>query len=102
MNPLNQPQPATEPADRSDAMLLREFVEHGREDSFRSLVARHVNLVFGVACRRTGDHSLAEEERSSGASLAHLIAPASARAGGSDRIHSATRPKKLARVRGPW
>ena len=70
MNPLNQPQPVTEPAGRSDAMLLREFVEHGREDSFRALVARHVNLVFS-------------------AFLAHLIAPASARAGGSDRIHSA-------------
>ena len=37
-----------------DAELLRQYCHEGSEASFRDLVDRHVNLVFGAALRRTG------------------------------------------------
>jgi RNA polymerase sigma factor (sigma-70 family) len=50
--------PDNEPA---DSALLREFL-HGRsEAAFRQLTARHIDLVFGTAQRRTNDRGAAEE-----------------------------------------
>ncbi len=46
----------------SDAQLLREYVQHRSEPAFAELVRRHLNLVYGVALRRTsGDRTLAED-----------------------------------------
>jgi RNA polymerase sigma factor (sigma-70 family) len=44
-----------------DNTLLREYVERGSEEAFASLVERHVNKVYSVALRRTGDARQAEE-----------------------------------------
>lgn len=44
-----------------DEALLRAFEKSGTETAFRELVRRHGGMVMGVAMRRTGDHSLAEE-----------------------------------------
>lgn len=57
MGPLET---ATAPA-RSDAELLREFVETNSEDSFSELRARHVNWVFSTALRQVGDRATAED-----------------------------------------
>ncbi len=45
----------------SDQTLLREFAADRCEAAFAALVQRHVNLVFGTACRQLGSRSLAEE-----------------------------------------
>ena len=45
----------------SDLELLRQYAEHGAEAAFTTLVARHVNLVYSVARRQTGNASAAEE-----------------------------------------
>src|SRR5690349_16296859 len=44
-----------------DNALLREYVEHGSEGAFATLVARHVNKVYSVALRHTGNPHQAEE-----------------------------------------
>ena len=45
-----------------DQQLLRRFVEDGSQIAFTELVARHVNLVFSAALRRTnGDEQLAKD-----------------------------------------
>src|SRR5271167_638085 len=44
-----------------DNALLREYVEHGSEEAFATLVARHVNKVYSVALRHTGNPHQAEE-----------------------------------------
>ncbi len=44
-----------------DNALLREYIERGSEAAFASLVERHVNMVYSVALRRTGDARQAEE-----------------------------------------
>lgn len=44
-----------------DETLLRRFATSKSEDAFRALVQRHVGMVLGVAHRRTGSRSLAEE-----------------------------------------
>lgn len=45
-----------------DQQLLRKFVEDGSQTAFAELVARHVNLVFSAALRRTnGDEQLAKD-----------------------------------------
>jgi uncharacterized protein (TIGR03435 family) len=44
-----------------DFALLRAYVERGSEESFAELVARHVNKVYSVALRQTGDPGNAEE-----------------------------------------
>src|SRR5881628_3098673 len=44
-----------------DAELLREFVEGGSEEAFRSLVERHTGTVHGAALRVVHNESMAEE-----------------------------------------
>jgi len=44
-----------------DNGLLREYVERGSEDAFATLVERHVNKVYSVAVRHTGNPHQAEE-----------------------------------------
>ena len=44
-----------------DIALLRAYVERGSEDAFAALVGRHVNKVYSVALRHTGDPHQAEE-----------------------------------------
>jgi len=41
--------------------LLRQYVLQNSEDAFAALVARHVNLVFSAALRKTGSTAAAEE-----------------------------------------
>src|SRR5204862_3072808 len=44
-----------------DNALLKEYVEHGSEEAFATLVARHVNKVYSVALRHTSNPHQAEE-----------------------------------------
>jgi RNA polymerase sigma factor (sigma-70 family) len=44
-----------------DIALLREYVDRGSEDAFATLVARHINKVYSVALRHTGNSHQAEE-----------------------------------------
>jgi RNA polymerase sigma factor (sigma-70 family) len=44
-----------------DIALLRAYAERGSEDAFATLVARHVNKVYSVALRHTGNPHQAEE-----------------------------------------
>ena len=44
-----------------DAELLKDFADTGSEDSFKTLVDRHINLVYSVARHTTRDPHLAEE-----------------------------------------
>src|SRR5690349_24981240 len=44
-----------------DAALLREYVERDSEEAFAALVTRHVNTVYSVALRHTGNPHSAEE-----------------------------------------
>ena len=44
-----------------DVALLREYVERNSEEAFATLVARHINKVFSVALRYTGNPHHAEE-----------------------------------------
>jgi len=41
--------------------LLRRYAEQGSDDAFAALVTRHVNLVYSVALRRSGNPHHAEE-----------------------------------------
>ena len=45
----------------TDAALLRQFVRDRSEAALRCLTERHLNLVFGTAFRRVGDHGAAQE-----------------------------------------
>lgn len=45
----------------TDDVLLRKFTDTGNEEAFSSLVMRHAPMVFGVALRRTGSTSIAED-----------------------------------------
>lgn len=47
--------------DMDDNALLREYVERESEEAFATLVARHINKVYSVALRHTGNPSEAEE-----------------------------------------
>src|SRR5271170_1413769 len=44
-----------------DNALLREYVARDSEEAFATLVARHVNKVYSVALRHTGNPHSAEE-----------------------------------------
>jgi RNA polymerase sigma factor (sigma-70 family) len=44
-----------------DAALLREYVERDSEEAFAALVTRHINKVYSVALRHTGNPHQAEE-----------------------------------------
>jgi len=44
-----------------DSSLLREYAEHNSEAAFGVLVARHLNKVYSVALRQTGNAHAAEE-----------------------------------------
>ncbi len=45
----------------NDGALLEAFVKQNDEEAFRQLVDRYLDMVSGVAWRRTGDDRLAEE-----------------------------------------
>src|SRR6185312_6713280 len=47
--------------EQDDHFLLREYVERGSEEAFAELTARHVNKVYSVALRQTGNAHQAEE-----------------------------------------
>ncbi|MFN0128813.1 MAG: RNA polymerase sigma factor [Verrucomicrobiales bacterium] len=47
--------------DDSDRDLLRAFADYGDEEAFGEIVRRWGGLVYGVAVRRTGDRTMAEE-----------------------------------------
>src|SRR3954470_22261527 len=47
--------------ERDDNALLKEYVEHGSEGAFATLVARHVNKVYSIALRHTSNPHQAEE-----------------------------------------
>lgn len=45
----------------SDAQLLRDYVEHGREAAFREIVLRHTDAVYSAALRQVGSSDLARD-----------------------------------------
>lgn len=47
--------------DRSDTDLLLAFGRDGDEAAFSTLAARHVDMIFSVSLRRSGNRQLAEE-----------------------------------------
>lgn len=47
--------------EREDFDLLREYVANQSEAAFRTLVERHVDMVYATALRQVGDAHLAEE-----------------------------------------
>jgi len=47
---------------RSDAELLREFVNRRDESAFTELVNRHISVVYSAACRETRDDFSAAED----------------------------------------
>lgn len=45
----------------NDITLLQEYAEHGSDDAFAVLVERHINKVYSVAFRHTGNQHQADE-----------------------------------------
>ena len=48
-------------SEADDSQLLRDFTERQSDAAFAALVTRHVNLVYSVALRQTGNPHAAEE-----------------------------------------
>ena len=48
-------------SDASDVELLRKYAHSGSEEAFAKIVARHVNLIYSAALRKTGNGHAAEE-----------------------------------------
>lgn len=46
---------------QSDAWLLREYAEHGKESAFAEITARHTNVVYSAALRQVDSPDLAAE-----------------------------------------
>lgn len=46
---------------RSDAELLREFVETNSDAAFSEIFSRHVDWIYSIALRQVGDRELAED-----------------------------------------
>lgn len=46
---------------RSDTELLTAYERDGDEAAFEALAARHVDMIFAVSLRRSGNRQLAEE-----------------------------------------
>ena len=46
---------------KSDALLLREYAEHGAETAFAEIVTRHTNLVYSAALRQVDSPDVAAE-----------------------------------------
>jgi uncharacterized protein (TIGR03435 family) len=44
-----------------DSALLRQYADHHSDEAFAALVTRHVNLVYSVTLRQTGNPQNAEE-----------------------------------------
>ena len=44
-----------------DGRLLRDYVRRGSQTAFSALVARHLNFVYSVSLRETGNSALAED-----------------------------------------
>jgi len=44
-----------------DSALLRQYAENHSDEAFAALVTRHINLVYSVALRHTGDPHQAED-----------------------------------------
>lgn len=53
--------PEQNPATRPDADLLRDYVRSGSEAAFSVLVEKYLGMVLGIARRRTGSSTLAED-----------------------------------------
>ena len=53
--------PNAEDVNITDQELLQKFAESRDEQAFTTLVNRHMNLVYGVACRVTGDPESARD-----------------------------------------
>ena len=49
------------PDDRSDTELLLAYGRDGEEAAFEALAARHVDMIFSVSLRRSGNRPMAEE-----------------------------------------
>ena len=45
----------------TDQQLLRQFVQNGSQAAFSQIVARHLNFVYSICRRETGDAALAED-----------------------------------------
>ena len=45
----------------ADRELLRQYVHRDSNEAFAALLARHVNMVYSVALRKTGNPQAAEE-----------------------------------------
>src|SRR3954464_698005 len=47
--------------DAHDMDLLRQYAQRNSDEAFATLVARHVNMVYSAALRKTGNPHAAEE-----------------------------------------
>src|SRR5437868_4680408 len=47
--------------EKSDAQLLREYVEKAGEPAFREIVERHADIIYSAALRQVGSPDLARD-----------------------------------------